>query len=380
MIGVGGGGGEEKEEIKPARLRQIEQVSWLPDGESLVASATDGGKFYHLWKIFYPDGDVQRITNGLNTYGKISVSADGKKILASQTAESSNIFVASQDNLNQQKQITFGNTNNVGQSALDWVNENRLVYIAYSEENPLANLWTVNTTDNSRQSLTANTDFHSDSPTVSADGKFVYFMTNQSSLFNVCRIDADNGGNLTQITDGKDGFRMFPQISSDNKFLYYIFRNRQGAAIKRLDLAKNKEEILLEKGVANPIAGLSLSLNGSRLVFMNWTNKVGEEDDKTNFQFGVASTENPADIRFFDVKLLNLAMKMTADGKAFDYVSWSEGKTMILRQNIEGGEPQEIFSLPKGRIFNFAWSKSGSQLAISYGQQNKDAVLLTNFE
>jgi len=51
-----------------------------------------------------------------------------------------------------------------------------------------------------------------------------------------------------------------------------------------------------------------------------------------------------------------------------------------LRQSVDGGELQTIFALPKEKIFNFAWSKSGTRLAISRGQSYKDAVLLTNFD
>ncbi|MBI3652401.1 MAG: PD40 domain-containing protein [Acidobacteria bacterium] len=368
----------QKEEIKTS-LRQFEQVAWLPDNDSLIASASDGGKFFHLWKIFYPDGEAQRITNGLNSYGKISLSADGKKILALQIAESSNLFIAPQENLYEQKQITFGNANNVGQTDLDWADENRLVYVSYTEENPVANLWSMNLPDLSRRQLTANTDFHALAPAISADGKAIYFTTSQSPLVNIWRMDA-NGGNLTQITDGKESWRMFPQVSQDGKFLYYIFRNPEGGGIKRLNLAENIEETLLERGAANPVSHLSLSLDGKRLMFVNWANKVGGDDDESNFQLGIVATENPCEIKFFDVKLANFAMEIAADGKAFDYLSWEKGKTRILRQSLEGGEAKEIFSLPQERrIFNFAWSKSGKQLAISHGHLYREAVLLSNF-
>jgi Tol biopolymer transport system component len=357
----------------------LARIAFRPDGDSLIAAASDGGKFFHLWKVFYSDGEVQRLTNGLNSYGKVSISVDGKKILALQIAESSNLFVASQENLNEPKQITFGNGNSLGQTALDWMDENKLVYVSYTEENPMANLWSININDRSRQQLTANFNFHSDSPTVAADGKAIYFTTSQSPFVNAWRMDA-TGGNLTQITDGKDGWRMFPQVSQDGKYLYYIFRNREGGGIKRFNLAQNQEETLFDKGTANPVSGLSLSQDGKHLTFINWVNNVGGDDDKSNFQLGIISTENPNEMKFFDVRLLRPVIALPSAVKAFDYVSWDKGKSTILRQSIEGGEPKEIFTLPKARIFYFAWSKSGKQLAISHGHQYRDAVLLSNFE
>ena len=141
----------------------------------------------------------------------------------------------------------------------------------------------------------------------------------------------------------------------------------------------NVKRLLTDKSAANPAFSLSLSPDGNYLTFANWVNKIDSEDENKNIQFGVASTENPPALKFFDVKLLSPGAKISPDGKALDYISWGEGKSMIMRQPIEGGEPTEIYALPKGRIFNFAWSKSGKQMAISQGQQYKDVVLLTDF-
>lgn len=367
-----------RQELKTP-LKQYEQIAWSSDGDELIASASEGGKFFHLWKIFPDAGDVQRITNGLDTYGKISISADGKKVLALQTVENSNLFLADAANLEDLKPLTVGNTNNIGQTALKWAGDDRLVYAAYSEENPMTNLWKINLGDGSRQQLTVGTDFNSEAPTVTADGRQIYFTTTKSAFVNAWRMDATGGG-LTQVTDGKDGWRMIPQVSADGQWLYYIFRTREGGGIRRLHLADNTEHTVLDIGAANPVAAMSLSDDGKWLTFLNWANKPGGDEEKANFQFGVVSTENPADLRFFDAKLINQTVQMTPDGKAFDYVSWTSDHMMILRQSVDGGVPQEVYALPTGHIFNFAWSRNGDRLALSEGRSNRDVVLLTNIE
>ena len=369
----------ETKEIKILKFQQFEQIAWHPDGVSLFASANEGGKFFQIWKIHPVDGQVERMTNGLSSYGKISVSGDGKKLLTLQISENSNLFVANEKNLNEQKQITLGNTNNVGQSGIDWLGEEKIVYTSLNEENPFLNLWSVNLVDNSRQPLTTNKNFHSDSPSVSADDESIFFTASQNQLVNVFRINPD-GGNLLKITDGKDGYRVFPRASSDGKHLYYIFRTQGGGEIKRFDLTTNTEETLLEKDIANPVANLSISADGKYLTFMNWRTADKYDNEKTNFQFGIVSSENPKDLRIFKVKLLYPMTQMAPNGKSFDYISFEKGKNTILRQSTEGGEPKELYSLPNGRIFNFAWSKSNKQIAISQGKQNRDVVLLTAFE
>lgn len=367
-----------QQEIKTP-LRQYEQIAWAPDGDALIASASEGGKFFHLWKIFTGEGDIQRITNALDTFGRVSISADGKKLIALQTIENSNLFVADAANLSEQRQLTTGNTNNIGQTALRWAGDDKLVFAAYTEENPMSNLWTVNIADGARQPLTLNTDFNAEAPTVTADGRQIYFTTTKNAFVNVWRMD-QTGGSLTQITDGKDGWRMNPQISPDGQTLYYIFRTRDGGGIRSFSLADNSERTLLEIGRANPVATMSIAPDGKHLTFMNWANKPSDDDDKTNHQYGVVSTEDPSDLRFYDAKLINQTVQMTADGKAFDYVSWEPGEMMILRQNLDGGPPQQVFMLPNGHIFNFAWSKTGDRLAVSQGHSNRDVVLLTNID
>lgn len=372
----------KEEEIKTEDLQQFEQVAWLPESDALIASARNYGRKLHLWKIYYPNGNIQRVTNGLSSFTNVSISSDGKKLLAIQTEENSNLWIANVENLTEQKQITTGNSNNIGQTSIDWIDGGKIVYAATDDRNPVANLWIDDTISNLRQPLTANADFHSDFAAASKDGKFIYFNSNRGRLINIWRIDS-NGENLTQITDGRDGLRLFPAVSPDGKFLYYIFRNRQTSNIIRLNLAENKEEFLFQHPNISPTAALlSLSPDGSRLLFINSTKETTESrDDENNLQFTIASTANPNDARFFTIKTNTLTAHFSPDGKSFDYLSYEPGVIKIMRQSTEeGAEPQEILSLPHERIFNFAWSKDGSKLAFSRGRQLQDAVLLTNFE
>ena len=263
------------------------------------------------------------------------------------------------------------------------MNNEKLVYAAVGEKNSFANLWILDLESGARQPLTANTQFHSDFASVSADGKFVYFNSNRNRLVNVWRIDA-SGENLTQITDAAaaDGLQLFPQLAPDAKFIYYIFRSRDSAVIKRRNSLENKEEIFLENKEISPAAFLSLSADGKRLAFLNLKGEIETDDEGSNFQFAVVSAENAADIRFFNVKTGASIARLSTDGKFFDYISFSEGCTKILRQSVDGAaaEAREILNLPQERIFNFAWSKDGTKLAVSRGRRLRDAVLLTDFD
>ena len=221
----------------------------------VVNSASEAGRKFHLWKILYPSGNVQRMTSGLDNFGALSITADGKQLLAVQTTENSNLWTADARDIAAQKQVTSGNSNNVGQTSLGWIGNETIVYSntgkvlpdvrTLNEPYAVTGLEALNTTDNSLRRLASNPNFHSDFAAPSADGKYIYFNANRDRRINVWRMDA-TGENLTQITDSTDGLQLFPAISPDGNFLYYLFRNRERAVIKRLNLAENKEETFFE--------------------------------------------------------------------------------------------------------------------------------------
>ncbi|MBS1794537.1 MAG: PD40 domain-containing protein [Acidobacteria bacterium] len=368
-----------EEEIKAPRLRQFQNVAWLPDGATLVVSASDLGRRFQLWKLSYPGGDAQRITNGLNSFETVSVSNDGRKIVALQTSESSNLWVSDASDVNNQKPLTTGNSNNVGQTSLNWAGGDRLVYAASDEKNAFANLWTLNLADNSRRPLTSNTDFHSDFACVSADGKTIFFNANRSRAINVWRMDA-TGENLTPVTNVSGGLPLYPVVSPDNRFLYYLFRTPDASVIKRLDLAGSREEDFVNDPKLSPAAFLSLSGDGRFLAFLNMRSDNDADDAAGGPQFAVVATDNPADVKLVQAKGVGTLARLSADGRFLDFAAPTEGGMRILRQAVAGGEPAEVFAVQKERIFNFAWSADGGKLAVSRGHQYNDAILLTGFE
>ncbi|MEK7724165.1 MAG: winged helix-turn-helix domain-containing protein [Acidobacteriota bacterium] len=364
----------EVEEIKSNRLRQFDQAIWLPDGETLIVLAKELGRESQIWKMFYPGGEVQRISNGLNSFEKVSVSADGKKILAMQSVKNSNISVAGSQNLAEQTTLTTGNTGNFGQVSLDWINNEKILYSSSDEQNPLANLWTLNLADQTRQQLTSNKEFQSDYAKSSADGKHIFFLANRGRLINVWQIES-GGENLTQITDGKEGLRLFPVPSPDGKFVYYLHRTREKSIINRYNLNEKKEETFFENKEVIPAAFLSISNDGKYLVCLNLNFSDESNDEENGFQAAVISTDNPNEIKLYKIERFRNSIKFSSDGTGLDY-SWGQ---KIFRQDFQTGEKKELLKLPQEQIFNFAWSKDGTKLALSSGKVSQDAVLLTGF-
>ena len=313
----------------------------------------------------------------MSSFIKISGSVDGKKILATQINENSNIFVANETNLNQLKQITSGNTNNDGQNSLSWFDEKSLIFSSQKENSWADNLWLTDLESKSPKQLTEDTKFTANNP--NSDGKSIYFHSNRTQNVNIFKTTAE-GGNLETVTNGADGSRRSPQISADGNWLYYIFRNRSTGNVKRLNLLNQTEETVFEHPTIQPGLVLIISPDEKYLAFPNWRNRTNTDDSKFNAEIAVVSTINKEDVRFIQVLMIPEILRFSPDSKAIEYISETGDETQIMRQEFDEKESKPILMLPKEKIFNFAWSKSGRQLAISRGQQIRDAVLLTDFD
>jgi hypothetical protein len=83
-------------------------------------------------------------------------------------------------------------------------------------------------------------------------------------------------------------------------------------------------------------------------------------------------------IKVFDVpRLANFryGIRWTSDGKGVTYRDWANG---IWHQPIAGGRPERLPGLPEEKLFAYAWSRDGKQLAFVRGAEIRDVILLRN--
>jgi Tol biopolymer transport system component/DNA-binding winged helix-turn-helix (wHTH) protein len=367
------------EEIKTHNFQNVEQVVWAADGKAFIASASDG-KNFQLWRISYPNGKVTRITNDLNDYLGISITSDGKKLLARQRKYFSNIWVGDGKNIENFKQLTQGFARNEGLKGLVWAGNEKIVYTANYDKIRDWNLWLIDTNDKSRQQLTSNAETQNEYPAISPDGNSIYYSSDSGELVKIKKISL-SGGSPVQVTSGKNESELFPQISKNGDFLYYIKKGSNSSAVWQRSLANNKEEKITLENEVSPINFLSISPDGKYLAFQNLTKETGEESTKGFFQVCVISTDDPKEKNFYEITSSQPFAYFSNDGKALEFITNTPEGSDIWRLELEiNSEPKSIFNLKNEWIFAFAWSKNGEKLALARGNLIRDAVLLTGFE
>jgi Tol biopolymer transport system component/DNA-binding winged helix-turn-helix (wHTH) protein len=377
LLVLGASGGNETE-VHADDLRNVEQVVWNADGSAVIAAANDGENF-QIWRISVADGSRKRITNDLNSYLGVAISADRTKLVARQRIYFSNIWVGQKDDLPALKQITSGTSRNDGLKGLSWISDDRLVYTSNDEKIRDWNLWIVNSADGARQKITSNTETQNDYPVVSPDKKSIYFASETNKESRIWRVNLD-GSNPEQVTFGESESHSFPQISPDGAWLYFVIKNAKFSTIGRKSLLSNSVQEL--SGARNYVPGnfLTISPDGKYLAFANLASEARAEHSDSPLEVGIVSTEDPQRLSFHKIPAWLQRAEWGRNGKFLDFVTGDVRANGISRYEIATGRISEILPKTDGSIFDFAWSPTGSYIAVSRGQLSRDVVLITDFE
>src|SRR5207237_10939482 len=94
VLAVGVEDGKEQI-LTPQPWEFIARVEWLPDMSSLVMVAQNQDSAVpQIWSLSYPDGAARRITNDLDVYRSLSLTADGSKFVTTQSLAIYRLWVA----------------------------------------------------------------------------------------------------------------------------------------------------------------------------------------------------------------------------------------------------------------------------------------------
>jgi Tol biopolymer transport system component len=74
----------------------------------------------------------------------------------------------------------------------------------------------------------------------------------------------------------------------------------------------------------------------------------------------------------------DVALSWSPDGRALVYVLTKGDVSNLWQQPLDGGAPKQITNFNSGRIWNFAYSRDGRQLALARGEMTHDAVLISD--
>ncbi|HEV8138921.1 MAG TPA: protein kinase [Pyrinomonadaceae bacterium] len=342
--------------ISPQRWWQPDYLRWFPDGSRLMFSAQESiASPSQIWYLSYPGGETHRVTNDLNDYVGVSLSSDPAVLITLQSENVSNIWIAPNNNLRQAHQITTSKLD--GTQGLSWTPDGKIVYA--SGASGRWDLWITDTNGTSAKQLTADAG-NNLSPSVSPDGQYIAFVSDRTGSKHIWRIDID-GSNAKQLTNDRGEWN--PQFLPNSQGVLY---ETTKAGFWKVPIDGGQP--LLQVSVTSS-AGIAISPDGKWVAASYW--------EPLARKTAIYPVEGNASQKILDI--LTLLTRWTPDGHALATVDENNNST-IMSYGIDDGSRKQLIDVAPDKIFSFAWSRDGKQLAVARGRVSKDVVLITNFK
>lgn len=360
-------GGPEKLIASPG-WSLIGQVEWLSDasGFILAASGQASATFdsSQIWFLSRQGGEVRRITNDLNNYSGVSLTADSARLVAVQSETFSNVWLIPAGEPARAAPVTQGIGKRDGKDGAVWTHDGKIVYVSKASGND--DVWMMNADGSGQTQLTANVGTNTN-PSVSPDGRFIVLTSTRDGAAHIWRLGID-GADPKQLTSGSG--EDLAHVSPDGKWVVYTLYAGKPTLWR----------VSIDGGAPVPISNSTLaapatSPDGKMIAAVYW-----EEQTNTAARIAVLSADGGEITKIFDVPYSTWgSLRWTPDGNALTYVVTAGGVSNLFNQALAGGAPKQLTDFKTDQIFRFSWSTDGKQIVASRGVETNDVVLINNF-
>ena len=306
---------------------------------------------------------MTRLTRDLQNYIAVSIAADSRSLVATHEIGNRNIWIAPDGDAKKAKQITFGAAANDGYYGIALMPDGRIVYTSPRGGN--VNLWIMDADGTDQKQLTnvgQNTR-----PTITPDGRYIFFQSDRSGDWRIWRIDAD-GGSPTQMTD-KEAVQKFPLAAPDGQWIYFTNAQQSDSTIWKVPVDGGEP---VRVSPADNVGLLAPSPDGKLLAFQRY-----DRTASIPWQQGLMKADTAEIVRWFD-HTMPTQIGWSADSRAVVFLE-RPAQTNLLQQAIDGGSMQPLTHFDYLSIQSFALSADGRTIVLSRGNTSIEAVLISDF-
>jgi Tol biopolymer transport system component len=346
------------------------RVAWLKDGSALATAGRIkfSGTNDQLWLVAYPDGELRKMTNDLNSYRNLNLTPDSTKLVTVHSEVKSNIWVVPVNNPKDAALITNDPASQNGAKGLDWTPDGKLVYTSLA--NGHQNIWVMNADGGQPRQITPDSDDNNHFPSVSNDGKYVVFASSRSGPSHIWRADLD-GGNLTELTKGKHDVK--PNCSPDGDWIVYSSQKDAVRVIMKMSARGSTAEAdaLTDKYADFPV----VSPNGKLVACLY------QEEISSPLKVALLPLAGGAPIQMLNLPNIYPwpSVRWSADGQALSYLDPKDHSTNVWLLPLDGGAVSKVTDFQGEQIFAYAWSRDGRYLACARGTIYRDVVMISRF-
>jgi eukaryotic-like serine/threonine-protein kinase len=348
--------------ISQQRWGPVRSFAWLADSSGLIISGIKEAGLPQLWRISYPGGKAERITNDLNGYTGVSLTADSKALVTVQGEQPSNIWIAPGVDTGRAKKITPASGD---YDELSWTPDDKIVYQSVVSGN--SDIWIMNADGTGQKQLTADAGQNT-FPSVSPDGRYIVFDSDRAGQIGIWRMDSDGSNPVQLVTGGS-----VAHCSPAGKWVIYYKHDAGEVHLWKVPIDGGDPVQLTFKNIT---ARPAVSPDG-RLIACNYL----VQQPNSQFRIAVFPFEGGEPIKVFDIPTFPpREIHWTPDSRAVAYVETRKGVSNVWIQPIEGGKPVQLTDLKSDLIASFGWSRDGKRLAFTRRLVTSDAVLISDLK
>ena len=341
---------------------------WLPNGSGLLALAnpifSNQSQIVH---ISYPTGKVSLVTRDTNSYADLSLAADGHTLAAVEGQLYNKIYVVAEGpGSSQVREVPM---EGFPSYEVGWTRDGQLLISVAN-----TGVTQLNPDTGAKTPLFSQTRFPGFARSC-ADGHLVFMASADSKIeAHIFRADAD-GGNIKELTSGK--FDYLPVCSADSKTVLYA------------DADSKVEKVAIEGGASQQFpnyanfARVAMAPDGKVAVIV--TNRPGDTKEK----LGLVTLDSSQPARFLDFERPRVEYALVLgdgpilfkrDGTGIIYPIRDGQTDNLWLQHLDGSPGKQLTDFKSEFIRDFDYSYDDKQLAIIRGHRESDVVLLRDSE
>jgi serine/threonine protein kinase len=345
----------------------LDDVAWLPDSSGVFLECRPPDKSFHRQIKFqpYPSGDVQNVTNDLNEYRNLTVTADGKTLVTTQEQQSSAIYIGTApakwpgDIKTSTTPITSGQSEG---GEVYWGSDGKI----YFGDNAFHS-FRMNPDSTARARVPDRETNASFGISCGSDSVlFANLLNNSLTLFRRSLVT----GETKRVTTGRDA--EWPTCTKDGKSVFYndFFA---GPALMRAATDGSSPAAVYAQASYNA----ALSPDNKRIAFFQFSETGGQHKEQIviqNLDGSNRSTLSEEGVVFRPA--------WAPDGNALILDKVTGASSNLFYQPLDGSKPTQMthFDSEPLWVASYAVSPDGKQIAIGRARVNdSDLVMFSNF-
>jgi eukaryotic-like serine/threonine-protein kinase len=329
----------------------VNSIAWEPDGRGLIAagSIVSGGSGQVL-RFPYPEGEPYQITNDLNNYSGVSISADGTSIAALQGSNDQSLWIASAGE-GDPRQITPRSSKD-GIFAVTPLPDGSIAFSASQDR--YSQLFVMAGDGSGRKQITSGAGW-SWNPQILPDGRGVVFSqwSEEEKAGHVWRVDLD-GANQRRLTSGTG--ESLVSLSPDGQTLLLTRRDFPDT-LWRMGIGGGEPEKFLDEFRG----GVEYSPDGRFLLQHTWR----EVDGRARSFYRILPAAGGEPVATFLPPGAAEDLEWLPDGSGLAYVHRVDGVENVWLQPSDGGEATQVTRFAEGRIGDIEVAPDGTRLAFN---------------